>query len=151
MRFSMCSLFFLLHTEWSRIPKTGHCVSTLSKSTVFSKSAICSHANVHLFVFRFCSLKADTFESFVSSKVNMTLKDFWFNKRQPQILKLSVTARSSMTLGQVAPSQMDRRSSLPYTLHNAPTNRIVGLCTLAEHIRRTCDRLVSLSHSWFDF
>lgn len=72
---------------------TGHFVSILSKSIVFSKSAICSRANPHLFSLRFCSLKADIFESFVSSKVNMTIKDLQFNKQQPQILKLSLISQ----------------------------------------------------------
>lgn len=69
---------------------TGHFVSPLSKSTGFSKSAVCSHANPHLFSLRFCSLKTDISESFVSSKVNRAIKDLQFNKQQPQILKLSL-------------------------------------------------------------
>lgn len=118
MKFSTHCLF-LFHTEFRGIPVTGHFVSTLSKSTVFSKNAVCLHANPRFFSLRFCSLKVDIFESFVSSKVNMTIKDLWCKNQQPQIQSFHLFHSDGtikpMTLGQDAPGQMHRSSLLPYT------------------------------------
>lgn len=107
------------------------------------------------FSLRFCSLKVDIFESFVSSKVNMTIKDLWCKKQQPQIRSFHLFHSDGtikpMTLGQDAPGQMHRSSLLPYTPHDTSTDHTVGLRMLTAQVRRTCNWLVSLAHSSFDF